>query len=51
MNLKTWLYYHWLEDNHHKYAKYFEEWYNNLTTSQVQGFENQAYRELNHIIC
>ena len=49
MNLKTWLYYHWLEDNHNKYAAYFIEWYNNITISQINGLTDQMYRELNFI--
>ena len=51
MNLKVWLHNHWIKDNHNKYAKYFEEWYRNLTTSQLQGFENQKYNEINNILC
>ena len=43
------LYYHWLEDNHNKYAAYFIGWYNNITISQINGFTDQMYRELNFI--
>ena len=29
--MKEWLKTQWKYDNHPKYQKYFEEWYNNIT--------------------
>lgn len=39
--LKTWLKERWRFDNHHKYQKYFEEWFENITENQIQYFIKQ----------
>ena len=41
----------WLEkefkySNHKKYHKYFNEWVNNITESQVDGFNKQMIGQL-----
>ena len=40
-NIKQWLKTQWKYDNHPKYQKYFEEWYNNITDIQKQYFQKQ----------
>jgi len=35
-----WLKYQWKISNHVKYQKYFDIWFNNLTDSQINGFDN-----------
>lgn len=39
--MKEWLRTQWRYDNHPKYQKYFEEWYNNITDTQKQYFQKQ----------
>ena len=39
--IKEWLKTQWKYDNHPKYQKYFEEWYNNITDTQKQYFQKQ----------
>lgn len=36
--LYNWLYEIWVRHNHVKYRKYFDEWVENLTDSQIYGF-------------
>lgn len=36
--LKIYLWNRFYEDNHPKYLKYFEKWYNNLTNNQIFYF-------------
>lgn len=43
----TWLKNEWKISNHAKYQKYFETWFNNLTESQINGFDNM--RKSNNI--
>lgn len=40
-NLKQWLKEQWKRDNHVKYQKYFEEWFQNITENQIQYFIKQ----------
>jgi hypothetical protein len=44
--------YNWLKnrfkfDNHPKYLKYFKEWIDNITESQIEGFNKQRITDLN----
>lgn len=39
--MKEWLKTQWKYNNHVKYQKYFEEWYNNITDTQKQYFQKQ----------
>ena len=36
--LYNWLHEIWVRHNHVKYRKYFDEWVENLTDSQIYGF-------------
>ena len=42
--LYEWLKFRWGRDNHAKYRKYFEEWVENITPSQIEGFSKQEKR-------
>lgn len=37
--MKEYLYNEWKRTVHHKYIKYFDEWFNNLTQTQKLYFE------------
>ena len=37
--LYNWLEYEWRKSNHTKYQHLFKEWIENLTFSQIKGFE------------
>jgi len=39
--LYEWLKERWIKDNHNKYHSYFEEWIQNITQSQIEGFSKQ----------
>lgn len=41
MDFKEFLRNLWRKDNHSKYQRYFEEWYENLTEGQIAGFMKQ----------
>lgn len=49
-NLYTWLEHHFYYDNHSKYRKYFNEWLNNLTKDQINGFIHQMIVEQSGIL-
>ena len=39
--LYDWLQFRWRNDNHTKYHKYFDDWVNNVTEDQIDGFNKQ----------
>jgi hypothetical protein len=39
--LYIWLQQRWKYDNHSKYQQYFEQWIENITMSQIEGFSKQ----------
>jgi hypothetical protein len=39
--LYDWLDFRFRYDNHKKYHKFFDEWINNVTKNQLDGFNNQ----------
>lgn len=41
--LKDWMEYEWRYSTHPKYRHLFEEWWKNITTSQIEGFKKQMY--------
>lgn len=49
-HLIDWLHHHWRSDNHNKYQHLFEEWLNNITTSQIYYFNKQMYNEVNKVL-
>lgn len=49
-DLKEWLKYRWKLDNHNKYQKYFDVWYDNLTSSQILGFTHYMYIDKHNIL-
>ena len=46
-DLYNWLQYHFYRDNHPKYKHLFNEWIENITQGQVDGFSKQMYNEIN----
>lgn len=48
--LYIWLEHHFYHDNHSKYKKYFNEWLNHLTDSQIIGFQHQMIVENSGIL-
>ena len=48
--LKQWLLIRWIHDNHKKYHKYFDEWFNKITISQIEGFTKQMYNDKNNVL-
>ena len=42
--LYRWLEERWKYDNHPKYHRYFYEWVDNITQSQIEGFSKQERR-------
>lgn len=45
IDVYEWLKNEWRRSNHSKYQHYFEEWFQNITQSQVDGFAQQKYRQ------
>ena len=39
--LYEWLKDRWRKDNHTKYLHYFDEWVENITESQIEGYVKQ----------
>ena len=46
--LKEYLQLEWKYNNHNKYQKYFEQWFVNLTPSQIISFEKQLITKINN---
>jgi len=47
--LYEWLKYEWKISNAAKYQKYFEEWVNNMTETQILGFDKMRLADyINH---
>ena len=44
--LKEWLRIEFYKSNIPKYKKYFDEWINNITENQIDGFEQQRIGQL-----
>lgn len=45
----NWLKYWWFKSNISKYHKYFKEWVDNLTPTQIEGFEHNMKADyINH---
>ena len=40
----------WKRNNHSKYQRYFEEWFENLTETQIDGFKKQMYNIQNNVL-
>jgi hypothetical protein len=49
-NFENWIRFRFYKDNHPKYHKYFDEWFSNITESQIQGFNKQMYNDINGIL-
>ena len=49
--LKEWLRVEFYKSNIPKYAKYFDEWVNNITENQIDGFEQQRIGQLTKNKC
>lgn len=43
-DLYMWLQKRWKLDNHNKYHYYFKEWVDNITDTQIQGFNKMEKR-------
>lgn len=41
--LHDWMQYEWNMSTHPKYKHLFEEWWKNITPSQIEGFSKQMY--------
>ena len=48
--LRDWLEKRWRFDNHRKYHGYFQEWLQNITPGQIQGFSKQMYNDENNVL-
>jgi hypothetical protein len=46
-----WLRLEFYKCNHAKYRKYADEWLNNLTDAQIEGFENQRIGQIDKSKC
>lgn len=49
--LKEWLRIEFYKSNISKYKKYFDEWINNITENQIDGFEQQRIGQLTKNKC
>jgi len=49
--LHEWLRNEFYNSNLSKYKKYFDEWVNNVTESQIDGFENQRIGQITKSKC
>lgn len=41
--LKEWMRYEWNYSTHPKYKHLFEDWWENITPEQIEGFNKQMY--------
>ena len=46
-----WLRFEFYKCNHAKYRKYADEWLNNLTDAQIEGFEKQRIGQIDKSKC
>lgn len=46
----TYLQQRFYKNNHNKYSKYFEEWVQNVTETQLMYFEKEKFRLDNNIV-
>ena len=49
--LKEWLRVEFYKSNISKYVKYFDEWFENVTENQINGFEHQRIGQLTKNKC
>ena len=49
--LKEWIRVEFYKSNIPKYVKYFDEWFENITENQIDGFEQQRIGQLTKNKC
>lgn len=48
--LKEWLQFRWIRDNHKRYRNLFEEWVCNITQNQINGFRKCMFYDKERVL-